>query len=40
VTPYDLARELRLRFAVLRRVVVPAEWRKALAWWSSEVARG
>ena len=39
VTPYDLSRELRLRFAVLRRVAVPAGWRKALAWWSSEVAR-
>ncbi|HXJ29377.1 MAG TPA: nucleotidyltransferase family protein [Gemmatimonadales bacterium] len=39
VTSYDLSRELRLRFAVLRRVAVPAGWRKALAWWSSEVAR-
>jgi len=39
VTPYDLSRELRLRLAVLRRVTVPAGWRKALAWWSSEVAR-
>jgi Uncharacterised nucleotidyltransferase len=39
VTPYDLSRELRLRFAVLQRVAVPAGWRKALAWWSSEVAR-
>jgi hypothetical protein len=39
VTGYDLSRELRLRFAVLRRVAVPAGWRKALAWWSSEVAR-
>lgn len=39
VLPYDLPRELRLRFAVLRRVGVPIGWRKALAWWSSEVAR-
>ena len=39
VTPYDLSRELRLRFAVLRRVAVPTGWRKALAWWSSEMAR-
>ena len=39
VDRYDLERELRLRFAVLRRVNVPAGWRKALAWWSSEVAR-
>lgn len=39
VMPYDLPRELRLRFAVLRRVQVPIGWRKALAWWSSEVAR-
>ncbi|MGE5143497.1 MAG: nucleotidyltransferase family protein [Acidobacteriota bacterium] len=39
VMPYDLPRALRLRFAVLRRVQVPIGWRKALAWWSSEVAR-
>ena len=39
VASYDLSRELRLRLAVLRRVAVPAGWRKALAWWSSEVAR-
>jgi hypothetical protein len=40
VTPYDLRRELRLRFAVLRRVNLPVGWGKALAWWSSEMARG
>ena len=40
LTPYDLSRELRLRLAVLRRVRVPGGWRKALAWWTSEVARG
>lgn len=40
VTPFDLGRELRLRYAVLRRIHVPAGWDKALAWWSSEVARG
>jgi hypothetical protein len=40
VTSYDLSRALRLRLAVLRRVPVPGGWRKALAWWTSEVARG
>ena len=40
VASYDLRGELRLRFAVLRRVRVPVSWRKALAWWSSELARG
>ncbi len=39
VDRYDLDRELRLRYAVLRRVNVPAGWRKVLAWWTSEVAR-
>lgn len=40
IDSFDLERELRLRYAVLRRVAIPAAWRKALAWWSSEVARG
>jgi Uncharacterised nucleotidyltransferase len=39
IVPYDLGRELDLRLAVLRRWPVPAGWRKALAWWSSERAR-
>jgi Uncharacterised nucleotidyltransferase len=39
MVPYDLGRELNLRLAVLRRVPVPAAWRKALAWWSTERAR-
>jgi hypothetical protein len=39
IVPYDLGRELELRLAVLRRVPVPARWRKMLAWWTSEQAR-
>lgn len=39
VAAFDLLKELRLRFEVLRRVRVPVGWRKALAWWTSETAR-
>jgi hypothetical protein len=39
VVAYDLVHELELRLAVLRRVPVPAGWRKMLAWWTSEQVR-
>ena len=40
IAPFDLERALRLRLAVFRRVQPPYGLRKALAWWSSERARG
>ena len=39
IAAYDLERALRMRLAVMRRVNLPLGWRKALAWWTSEVAR-